>query len=693
MMDLSQGKRESERGGHRRGGGRGRDRGGVQPRFVKGGHGRERDVFYPIHNTNPNMQNFGGHSPYDNSIHPRDSTHELRGYGSPPPSYDESMQYGPSAPPLLPMPLFHRPSPNNNYGEKDRNPHPRSGSQESVPELVKTLALFKGQWATSDTLTKQLRWDEQELMRVVLSRKDLFAHMKHRNDLTVELVPNLKLCTSHGSEDGCMNRKSCSHLHFCQKFITGYCGSNPCNYGHKFDTDHNTKILSKLYLDLLDRNVLVDIIKKIVKGNDPPKICGYYNTNEGCRKKNESCKFFHICKAHIQSGGNCPNNNCPYNHRIDTKQCRSLLLHHGMSVNETPRDIIINLRSSLQNLENPLPQDGTHRGDSSSKEKTENFMQNKASQEMKPPRSATVKSTDLYGDTEIPEICIYSVNNKCTNEKRGCKYLHAKSLFHWQFEKENTWYNLRIFQSKCLESAYRDVTMEGVKIPPLDVEKIEPHNKKILDLLGTKPWTADFQKMYMKNPSGLKLKIRRIATASAAVSPLPQATVYEWYFGDENDKWILYGEVDSLGKQQYICNITSADIEKQYMKDPSQPMTINSVHYKYQLDFKQMTQTNLSTGKVRAVRRRPGRLSYQKMGMDKNDDKLPRHWRPMKADQTHVLIPLDTDSQEYQDVVGRVRLTLPRAYIHTVKRLQNQYLWRLMQYKKADLLRRYLNFF
>ncbi|KAK4321751.1 hypothetical protein Pmani_007489 [Petrolisthes manimaculis] len=687
MMDLSMGgggydNRGSGRG---RGRGRGQGQGGIQQQPARGG-GRGRNNFQPNQqNYNPGYQR---DAPNCNSFHPRSFDPQMGGY-APPPSYDETMRYNPSSPP---EPLFKRPSIPPKYGEKYPDYPPRSGCQgSSIPELVKTMTLFKGQWATSDMLCKQLQWDEEKLSRVVYSRQDIFASMRQRDGMTVELVPNVKLCSNHVSEGGCVDRTSCSFLHFCSKYLTGYCDSHPCPYGHKFDTNHNTAILSKLYLDFLSHRELFDIIKKIVKGNEPPNICGYYNTKDGCRK-NDGCRFLHICKDHVISGGNCPNGKCPYNHRTDTKQCKGFLLHHGMSINESPRDILLNLRSSLQNLNKPLPQDGTHNYCSSSNEKQGKFKQDKDNNREKQPRSATVRSTDINGDVEIPEICVYSVNDRCTNEKKGCKYLHAKSLFHWQCEKKKKWYNLRIYQSKCIETAYREVAKEGVTIPPLDARKIESHNQKILDLLGTNSWKADFQRMNMRNPSGSELKIRRISTASSVVSSLPQATVYNWYFGDENDSWIPYGQVDSLGKQQYVCNITSADIEKQFLKDSTQPMIISNAQYNYQLDFQQMTQTNLTTHKMRKVRRRPAMLSYQKTGMDRNDDKLPKHWRPMQADQTHVLIELDKGTQEYQDVVGRVRLTLPRVTIFSVKRLQNQYLWRLMQYKKADLLRSYSNY-
>lgn len=61
----------------------------------------------------------------------------------------------------------------------------------------------------------------------------------------------------------------------------------------------------------------------------------------------------------------------------------------------------------------------------------------------------------------------------------------------------------------------------------------------------------------------------------------------------------------------------------------------------------------------------------------------------MPSFQTHLLVPLDPNTAEFQDVSKRLLLNLPLANIHEIRRLQNPYMWRLLQQKKAVLSERY----
>ncbi|KAK8391491.1 hypothetical protein O3P69_017218 [Scylla paramamosain] len=642
-------------------------------------------------------------------------------YPQPPPSYEESMgQYDRKPPPLM----------QNKYKGQRKAPNQEASKPVHAQELVKALAMFEGQMADSEVISRQIESSIEEVEKVVRQRKDIFAHIKDGNKVMVELVPNIKLCTHYLSENGCTARDSCKALHLCRNFIMTRCDLGPsCTFGHKLDTNHNNSILSKLYLDLIKTHNLLLIIKKVCRGNAPPKVCGYYSTKVGCRKK-DNCKFLHICKDFVMNDGKCPTKNCPFNHQLTNKQCKAVLIQHGMSTNESIRDILLKVKQCHERSagchSSPAPKRGTKNrkeeesedsqdsdSDSSQEDsdnasvkrktnKTHGKTKEKGSESKR--KKATIRSTDFCGDVEIPEICIYAVNNKCLNEKRGCKYLHAKSLFHWQVEKDNKWYNFRIFQSKALESAYRDVSKNSITLPHIDAARLVTDDKNILEILGPNTWTANFREMCIGDPAGKQLNIRRVATPSSALSALPQATVYEWYFEDEQGKWIRYGDVNSSGKQDLVCKITSEDIEKQYVTDSSTTMVISNTHFNYKIDFAAMTQTNLSSTKVREIRRRPTRLSYQKTGTttgapgtaspaaaptSSDGSSLPAHWQPMKSQQPYCLVTLNPNSTEFQDVCKSIKLMIPTAKICEVRRLQNEYLWRLFHYKKADLANRY----
>lgn len=628
----------------------------------------------------------------------------------PPPSYEESV--GVLEPHVVPRfeSVEAEKKPNTDQAPDKKRP---AQSDLRVDTLVKTLAIFRGHYEKAETIGRHVDRHSDEVIRCARSRKDLFAIMGKGKDAMIELVPKVSLCADYFTEDSCNAKDTCEKLHICKTYVTEYCNSGTnCEYGHRWDTNHNSKILSKFYLDLIQRDILHQVMKKLFKVNFKPRVCQNYNSDQGC--KNDSCRWLHICKTYVLGSGKCSVKGCSLNHNIIDKQCSSLLKASGVSLNESPRDILLLLISSMgasvgkdsSEKDTPkkkkkkkeeedekaacgpdsLPDDGSdtdHSEDSEDENKKDRPSTSKKKAN-KINKSKTVKSTDLIGDVVVPEICVFSVDNKCINEKKGCKYLHSKSLFHWQVEKDKKWYNLRVFQSKKLESAYRDVHQASTEVPALDKSKVEDHAKELMNVVGTNSWKADFRTMTITR-SDATLKIRRLSTQSSVLFQHPKATVFEWYCQDEQGKWIQFGKANFLG------NVSCEDVEKLYLSDPSSSMLICTGESKFKLEFSRMVQVNIVTDEEREIRRRPAGLTYQRKPADADDQRssLPSHWSPMPADQTHLLVPLDADSNEYLEVATRVRLTLPTAFIVSIKRLQNPYLWRLLHLRKEELSRRY----
>ncbi|XP_063590114.1 protein mono-ADP-ribosyltransferase PARP12-like isoform X2 [Penaeus indicus] len=592
-------------------------------------------------------------------------------------------------------------------------------SRKKISSIVKALALLNGQWATAENIGKLAECDSNTVEKVVKANRNLFSAMNDGKQVVIELVPDISICMDYLSEKGCKLQMVCGNLHICKYFIFNKCTSGTgCHYGHKWDTSHNSRVLSKFYLDEIDKNVLLQVMKKIFKGILPPQICNFYNSKNGC-KYGEKCGQLHICKQFVSSAGKCLCSS--YNHDILTPHCKRILKSHDLSINESPRDIIMSLKAVLIKEEEKDDKIGTrtinpsdtHVSAENDKGKKKllgtknagNATERKAGITKNDPPKNTKKvpngekptedkpqkgkrtcwSTDVLGDVKIPEICVFSIDDKCRNEKKGCDYLHAKSLFHWQAKQNQHWYNFRIFQSKMLESAYRDVSKGTVAISPLIASKLGNNAKELLSVFGTRSWTADFQAMTIRSLDQEELQIRRIATKSAAESTSPKATVYKWHFIDDQGKWIRYGDVDSLGKQKFVCSVTSEEIEEQFLSDSSSWMEISNSEFKYKLDFSKMRQINLNTRKEREIRRRPAHLSYQKRCESDQEASLPSHWNPMPSNQTHTLQHLDASSSEYLDIARLVRMTLPTLNVVSIQRLQNPYLWRLFQYKIANL--------
>ncbi|KAK3888963.1 hypothetical protein Pcinc_007029 [Petrolisthes cinctipes] len=225
---------------------------------------------------------------------------------------------------------------------------------------------------------------------------------------------------------------------------------------------------------------------------------------------------------------------------------------------------------------------------------------------VKPKKLQTVWSHYLYGDTEINQICYYSVEGTCRNEASGCQRLHASYHFHWQVSEQGSkWLNLRPFQIMCLERAFCDPSKDGESVPRLDPAKLSQSLGKLLNVLGRDTWQANFQAMVLSNSDQSQLLYLRRLNTQYIPNQKIKAGIHSWFFCDKNKRWVKYGKVDSAGETKLVSSITSADIEKQYRLKQHTPLTFTNASYSYVIDFVTMTQTNQNTNVVREVRRRP----------------------------------------------------------------------------------------
>jgi len=92
----------------------------------------------------------------------------------------------------------------------------------------------------------------------------------------------------------------------------------------------------------------------------------------------------------------------------------------------------------------------------------------------------------------------------------------------------------------------------------------------------------------------------------------------------------------------------------------------------YSIDFSQMTQTNMKTGKVRSMQ----------LNKILEDTKFPSAW-----DQTQdfVNVPLSPTSNEYKYVIGLFAKTMPNSRVKFIKRIQNSALYQPFNVYKKQL--------
>lgn len=299
----------------------------------------------------------------------------------------------------------------------------------------------------------------------------------------------------------------------------------------------------------------------------------------------------------------------------------------------------------------------------------------------------TLWSHYLQGDVSIQEICYDSVERVCKYEASGCQRLHATRHFHWQVsEQGKRWLNLRSAQVTCLERAFCDVAKDGIDLPRLDPATIEYAVSGLLILLGRDTWHADFKAMNLTNSTDTKrLLIRRLHT-EAVQGQVIKAAMFMWSFLDKNQKWVKYGNIDTAGESNLVSSVTSDDIERHYLQNPSTPLIFKNSQFNYVLDFKTMVQTNQKTQVSREVRRRPElHLEEDHEPEEKKASEFPVTWDVMQPEERMRLVPVVSSSKEYQTVINLLGGKLSSSSVTKIERVQNPFLWRAIQNKITEM--------
>ncbi|CAL4096956.1 unnamed protein product [Meganyctiphanes norvegica] len=489
-----------------------------------------------------------------------------------------------------------------------------------------------------------------------------------KKSVGVGLTP--RICYYYNKGTCRKNDTHCNDLHICYIFANnaGICKKDGCSLHHNIMAPHCKVMLEKYGISTNDspRDLLLKITESKQKGKDA--ISSDFSYDKSCKNSDNDAR-----------GGL-------------SKQFENLMKikDENSSDNESDCDSIDSIQSSTSTQGTKVKKNKKKKKKSKEKKSSENSQNSDSKENLtdkntqdknKNRNRVTCWSYHFQGDVDIVEICLYSMDDGvCTNEKKGCRYLHCKSTFHWQLQCDDHWFNLRNYQAKTIEDAFCDVSKETVILQPLDPSKLDDMGKNLLSIMGINSWIVNFKTMTIVSENNqLKVyKLRRISTRSSAVSESSKATIWEWYFKDEEDNWIKYGSVDTHGNKALVCDVSSDDIEKHYLKDSSNPMEFVNFSYKYQLDFNSWKQHNLSTGKEREVRRRPAKRHVY-------DDSLPSNWDAMSGSGTFTIVKLLENTEEYQEIFGNIMRSLPLSKIINIQRLQNPYLCKAFQNKQEEM--------
>lgn len=572
--------------------------------------------------------------------------------------------------------------------------------------LAKVLSEFEDFQATLLQLLESLQIDHNSIKKVALDNDSTF-------EVDGELIllrPKVSVCSFHLAK-GCDQKEGCNNIHLCSDYIMGLCRERDCYLGHFWCTDHNKRVFTYYHLNFLNVKVLSSLFKMFLSsksGSKDLEVCEQYN--EGNCDISD-CHKLHLCIKFV--AGRCSSGKCSLNHKVLSSEVKNILQSFGISLNETPRDILFSIMKSpkIQKVVEKF-KSGRNEKDSSSEKQPEEITSSekkkgettsalsvKTKEEEKkvekPLPIKTVWSSELRGDVTIDEICYNSVEDYCPYEEKGCWRLHCPYHFHWQIKttlgKKQSWVNLTVEQSLALEKAFCDVNVSKVSLPILDPSASHSFDKGLLLILkGKSKWEADFDTMTLNlTDKNVTLELRRLCTETTE-NKRPDPCKFKWYFSDISKNWIEYGNIDSTGNENLKCNLSSKDIENHLQTRPNSPLPFQNQSYTYILDVQNMVQMNLDTNARRNIRRRPIPHLKEETDDDVSGD-LPSHWESMQQDERCRRVTLLPSSEEYKKIDTLFKSQGASQNILKIERVQNPYVYRAFQNKVQEMKVTYKN--
>ncbi|NXO38877.1 PAR12 polymerase, partial [Locustella ochotensis] len=504
-------------------------------------------------------------------------------------------------------------------------------------------------------------------------------------------VCNLKEC------DGC------ERLHLCKLHLMGRChlGPSSCKYSHDIMDAENKKVLKKHDLS----GISEDELQVLLLQNDPfflPDTCHFYNKKgHRCMQQN-NCTKLHICRHFLL--GKCKFPRCIMSHNLLDHHASKLLEAGGIDGRTASNFQAI---CDYKHLEFNK---GQKKGNSGLKHDFEldrgrNFTrvkelnttsETKQSMLHVPPSEAVISiylpssSISVQSQDQFPtgvgnkdegkknsssgedskdnkkdncdEICLFYVWKYCKN-KNKCKSVHYRLPYKWEIHDGLNWKELSMMEE--IEKAYCD-----------------PKNSSLPSR------NIDFQTMTCSSSL-----VRRLSTPSSVTKPTFQLTTqWIWYWKNNQDKWIEYGEQEEGNS---MTSPSSAIIENLYQADPCAIVPFQTDQHQYELNFKEMTQTNMVFKTRRQICRRPKFVSAEDVlkikASSQRDSSIPNQTCPSHWDASalpdfgYKAVVISNTSSEYNGIKQLFHQTMKNYSILKIQRIQNPSLWKVFQWQKEKM--------
>ncbi|XP_073861939.1 protein mono-ADP-ribosyltransferase PARP11 isoform X4 [Macaca fascicularis] len=160
-------------------------------------------------------------------------------------------------------------------------------------------------------------------------------------------------------------------------------------------------------------------------------------------------------------------------------------------------------------------------------------------------------------------------------------------------------------------------------------------------------------------------------------------TQWGWFYLAECGKWHMF-QPDTNSQ----CSVSSEDIEKSFKTNPCGSISFTTSKFSYKIDFAEMKQMNLTTGKQRLIKRAPFSISAFSYICENEAIPMPPHWENVNTQVPYQLIPLHNQTHEYNEVANLFGKTMDRNRIKRIQRIQNLDLWEFFCRRSLTLLPR-----
>ncbi|KAL7638083.1 UNVERIFIED_CONTAM: hypothetical protein RMT77_011708 [Armadillidium vulgare] len=365
------------------------------------------------------------------------------------------------------------------------------------------------------------------------------------------------------------------------------------------------------------------------------RVCPQYLSKKGCCI--QYCYRFHVCQFWIK--GNCTWEQCKYEHGFDSENNRILF------------DVIQSKKFDEHKLADVLKQN-MFRGD------------------------GLVRERDLT-------ICIEFILNRC--KINNCKFHHVKNEFMWQISINNNWVNFPQSLNDKVEALF---TVPSNTKCSVSFQKIFSRGgPKINPIFLSNSLEVDFDKMTI-TWKGANYKIRRLSTESDVKKSVGLATRWLWYWEDDLGSWNFYN--NAILKDSGMVVIAFSDyLETEYLKNEKVVFFKYSDELIYDVNFSTMMQTNQITSKRRKIRRRP--MPTTKNSSWNDNTTIRSLWSiTNESNEKFIRTVVAPQSPEYLYFKRMVEKSLS-VQNFTLERIENIYLWKTYQIKKAQMLASHTN--